>query len=361
MMVGEGAGVLILETLDETRPWLAHGCAWLAGRRREDGEQPMSVLKEFIIPTLGFYPNRNPKLHMFALWYFTILIVTWITLGVTVLGFEQSYAHPITGVATAIAVQMILEWVNARATKRRLRFAGGLANFLNFLPPAIIPGVACAMLIFPNERLWPVAFAAGLSVASKVIFRAPIGNGQTQHIFNPSNIGITATFLLMPSVGAAPHYQFTQDVSGLMRWIIPGIVLIAGIIVHAKFTGRLPLVAAWLFGFVAQALIRVTAFGMPLVVPFIPMTSAAFTVFTLFMIPDPATTPIKPWRQVAFGLAVAGIYGLLFVFHIVFGLFIALATVSALRGISLYVTNLGEWAPRGNTLQTRAASASAGD
>jgi hypothetical protein len=37
-----------------------------------------------------------------------------------------------------------------------------------------------------------------------------------------------------------------------------------------------------------------------------------------------------------FGLAIAAIYGLLFVLHIVFGLFIALATVAALRGISLY-------------------------
>src|SRR5437660_120386 len=189
----------------------------------------MRTLQEFTLPTLGFYPNRNPKLRMFALWYFTILILIWISLGVTVLGFEQSYAHPVVGVTTALAMQIILEWVDARAKNRKPRFSGGWANFLNFLPPAIIPGVACSMLIYPNERVWPVAFAAGLAVASKVIFRAPIGNGQTQHIFNPSNIGITITLLLMPSVGAAPPYQFTQNVSGLMRWSIPGIVLIHGI------------------------------------------------------------------------------------------------------------------------------------
>ncbi len=319
----------------------------------------MSALKEFSLTTLGFYPNRNPKLRLFALWYFTILIVIWIILGVTVLGFEQSYAHPVVGVAAAVAVQIILEWVDARAKGRKLRFSGGWANFLNFLPPAIIPGVACSMLIYPNERVWPVAFAAGLAVASKVIFRAPIGNGQTQHIFNPSNIGIVITFLLLPAVGAAPPYQFTQNVSGLMRWIIPGVVLIAGIIVHAKFTGRLPLVMAWLVGFAAQGLIRSWWFGIPLIVPFTPMTSAAFTVFTLFMIPDPATTPIKPWRQVGFGLAIAAIYGLLFVLHIVFGLFFALAAVSALRGISLYVTNWGGWTQRGTAVPARAVSHSA--
>ncbi len=119
--------------------------------------------------------------------------------------------------------------------------------------------------------------------------------------------------------------------------MVPGILLVAGIYIHAKFTGRLPLVLAWLGGFAAQALIRSAVFGMPLVVPFVPVTSAAFTLFTLFMIPDPATTPIKPVRQVAFGLAVAAIYGLLFVVHVVFGLFIALCLCSACRGVGLYV------------------------
>jgi hypothetical protein len=65
------------------------------------------------------------------------------------------------------------------------------------------------------------------------------------------------------------------------------------------------------------------------------MTSVAFVIFTLYMIPDPATTPLKPWRQVCFALAVAFVYGLLQVLHLVFGLFFALLVVSAVRGISL--------------------------
>jgi len=292
---------------------------------------------EQVITTLNFYPNRNPKLRLFALWYFTTLITIWTILGHTVLGFEQSYAAPIVGVAVCCAMQFLLEWVDARAAGRPARFAGGAIPVLKFVPPAIIPGLACAMLIYPNSRLWPVAFAAALSIASKVIFRAPVGNGQTQHIFNPSNLGITATLILFPWVGLAPPYQFTENVTGIWNWVVPGILLIAGIYIHAKFTGRLPLVLAWLGGFAAQALIRSAVFGMPWVVPFVPVTSAAFTLFTLFMIPDPATTPIKPLRQIAFGLAIAAIYGLLFVAHVVFGLFIALCLCSACRGIGLYV------------------------
>jgi Na+-translocating ferredoxin:NAD+ oxidoreductase RnfD subunit len=192
------------------------------------------------------------------------------------------------------------------------------------------------MLIYANSRFAPIVFAVALSLASKVLFRAPIGNGQTQHIFNPSNLGITVTLLLLPAAGLAPPYQFTENVTGLGHWLIPAVILVTGTIIHAKFTGRLPLVLAWFFGFAAQALIRKLVFGMPLAVPFLPMTSAGFILFSLYMIPDPATTPIKRARQVAFGLSVATIYALLFVVHVVFGLFIALALTSATRGLSLH-------------------------
>jgi hypothetical protein len=70
-----------------------------------------------------------------------------------------------------------------------------------------------------------------------------------------------------------------------------------------------------------------------------PMTSAAFILFTLYMIPDPATSPLKPWRQVAFGLACAVVYGAMQMTHLVFGLFFSLVIVCAIRGISLHIHN----------------------
>lgn len=293
--------------------------------------------RENILTSVIFYPNRNPRLRFFALWYFTILITILTVVGHTLLGFEQAYAHPIAGVATACAVHILLEWVDARSKGRPTRYSGGIVPFLNFLPPAIIPGLACALLVYPNERIWPIAFAAAISIASKVVFRAPVGEGLSQHIFNPSNFGITATLLLFPSVGLAPPYHFTENISGVWDWVMPGVILLTGIYIHGAFTGRLPLVLAWLVAFAGQGLLRSAIFGIPWAVPFVPMTSAAFTLFTLYMIPDPATTPIKPARQVAFGVAVGAVYGTLFVVHIVFGLFIALALVCATRGVALHI------------------------
>jgi len=143
--------------------------------------------------------------------------------------------------------------------------------------------------------------------------------------------------VLFPQVGFAPPYHFTENVTAVWDWILPGVILLTGVIIHGFFTGRLPLVAAWILGFALQGQMRALIYGFPAIVPVMPMTSAAFIVFTLYMVPDPATTPLKPWRQVAFGLAVAMVYGIIQVLHLVFGLFFALLIVCAIRGLSLHL------------------------
>ena len=296
-------------------------------------------MTQMINASLLFYPQGDPARRLAALWMFTGLLSAWVLLfGHAVLGFEQSWSYPLVGVGTAIGVQILLESVDARAKGRPLRFAGSVSNFLNSLPPAIIPGLALSMLIFPGENLWPLAFASALAMASKVLFRAPVAEGITQHMFNPSNLAVAVTLLIFPTtVGLAPPYQFTENVSGLWDWGVPTFVLVSGIVMHTFFTGRFPLVAAWIVGFLAQGQIRAWLFDMPWAVPILPMTSAAFIIFTLYMIPDPATTPIKPRQQVLFGLAVATVYGILQALHVAFGLFFALVLVCGVRGLVLYL------------------------
>src|SRR5436190_15446212 len=144
----------------------------------------MSVKEKPFNTTVLFYPKNNPNLRLFALWYFTILMIVWNVLGHTVLGFEQSWATPITAVLVAMGVSMLLDWIDACVNDRALRFTGSLGDFLNFLPACLIPGFATGMLLYANERLWPVIFAVVLAIGSKLIFRAPVGNGRTQNIFN---------------------------------------------------------------------------------------------------------------------------------------------------------------------------------
>ena len=296
---------------------------------------------EFKNATLNFYPKQNAGYRRFALWYFMTLIVIWHVFGQAYLGFEQSWAHPLTTIGTACLAQIFFEWVDAKANRRKPRYAGGIGNFFNLLPPAVIAGAAVGMLLYPNERITPMIFAALATIASKVLIRFRLPNGQTQHVFNPSNFGITITLLLFPDVvGMAPPYHFTENLVGFWHWALPAFILLTGLFLHSVATGRLPLCLAWIGGFVGQALFRAWLGGNPWYVPMMPMSSAAFIIFTLYMIPDPATTPLKPVRQVLFALAVAIVYGALQLAHVVYGLFIALAIVCLVRGVSIHVYSL---------------------
>lgn len=289
------------------------------------------------VATVALYPKQSANRRLFALWYFTVLMVLWNIAGHTFLGFEQAWAAPVVAVLAACMTQVLLEWVDAKATGRTPRYLGGPANFANFLPPAMISGFACAMLLYPNERLMPFVFASVVSIASKVLVRIRLPDGRRTHLLNPSNIGIVATLLLFPAVGQAPPYHFTENITGMWHWILPGAIMLTGIIVHGFATGRLPLCLAWLVGFFLQGVIRAWIAGDNWFVPLTPMSSAGFILFTLYMIPDPATTPIAPRRQILFGASVAIAYALFQSNHIVYGLFLALTVVCILRGVLITV------------------------
>jgi hypothetical protein len=265
-----------------------------------------------------------------ALRRFALAITILNVLGHTVLGFEQSWAHPFAALLAAYVTEFLLETIDARATRRPPRFAGSPRKFVDFMLPAHISGFAVSMLLYPGDRLMPIVFAAVVAIASKAILRAPVG-AAWRHVYNPSNLGITLTLLLFPSVGIAPPYQFTENLYGWVDWLLPGIIVVTGSLLNGRLTGRLPLVAGWLGGFIAQAAVRSVVFGTPLAAGFVPMSGVAFVLFTFYMVTDPSTTPENRRGQVAFGASVAFTYGALMSLHVVFGLFFALSIVSSLR------------------------------
>jgi enediyne biosynthesis protein E5 len=273
--------------------------------------------------------NRLGGLRRFA-----VAITVLNILGHTVFGFEQAWVTPFVSLAAAYSTELLLEIVDARLAGRRVRFTGGPRRLIDFLLSAHISALAVGMLLYANDRMWPVAFAASAAIASKVIFRVRAGKG-TRHFFNPSNFGITLTLLLFPWIGIAPPYHFTENLVGVGDWVLPGIIVCSGTFLNWRFTKRLPLIAAWLSCFALQALVRHWLFGARLDAAFLPMTGVAFILYTFYMVTDPATTPSGTRAQVAFGAAVAFTYGLLMLNHIVFGLFFALSIVCAVRGLSM--------------------------
>jgi Na+-translocating ferredoxin:NAD+ oxidoreductase RnfD subunit len=272
-----------------------------------------------------------------ALRRFAVAITALNVLGHSFLGFEQSWAQPMVAVAVAYGMELLLELIDARLKGRTPRFIGGPRTVVDFLLSAHITGLAVSMLLYANDRLFPIAFASAAAVGSKVLFRAPVEGG-SRHFFNPSNLGITVTLLAFPWIGIAPPYQFTENVAGPLDWVMPGLIIISGSFLNTRFTHKMPLIGAWLGVFMLQAAFRHFAFGAPIAAAWMPMTGLAFVLYTFYMVTDPATTPSSTRGQMAFGAAVAIAYGVLMMVHVVFGLFFALTIVCGLRGLSLYAT-----------------------
>jgi hypothetical protein len=279
---------------------------------------------------------RLPALRRFA---FAISLLT--VLGHTVLGFEQAWAAPLVGIGTAYAAELLLESILAWQQRRRPRYLGGGAvGAVDFLLSAHISGLAVSMLLYPGERLWPIAFAAAVAIGSKYVLRVPapgLPGGASRHFLNPSNFGITATLLAFSSVGIAQPYMFTEKLNPAGAWVLPAILICAGTFLNGRFTHKLPLIAGWVGGFVLQAILRWGVAGNLPLASLMPLTGVALLLFTFYMVTDPATTPVPAWRQAAFGGAVAAVYGTLLAAHTVFTPFFALTVVSSGRGLTLWL------------------------
>ena len=270
---------------------------------------------------------------------FAIAITVLNLLGHTWLGFEQAWLTPFVAVGAAYLSELATELsINGWA---KARFRGGVRHLVTFLLPAHITGLAVGMLLYTNERFVVVAFAASLAIFSKVLLRVPVPGapaGVTTHFMNPSNLGIAVTLLLFSDwVGVAQPYQFTENVSGVLDWVLPLIIVCSGSFLNWRATKRIVLVLAWLAGFAGQALIRSLASPQDVWTLLEPMTGMAFVLFTFYMISDPVTTPRTRQGQVVFALVTAALYGLLSHAGIVFGLFFSLCLTCAGRGAWMWL------------------------
>ncbi len=284
------------------------------------------------------------NMRLAALRRFATAITLLTIFGLLLLGFEASYAYVLVALAAGYAMELILETLEANIQKRPLRYSGGIVNFIDFLLPAHITSQAVAMLLYPNEQLWVMAFASAMATGSKYIFTLTIGD-KKRHFLNPSNAGISISLLLFPWIGISPPYQYTENFSGAVDWVFPVFFIIFGTFLNARYAKRILLVGAWLVAFAAQGYLRAWYFDTPAFAELEMMTGVAFLLFTFYMVEDPGTTPYSASGQIMFGVSVALMYAIFMMLHIVFGLFFSLFAVCLLRGMYLYVSNLRFFKP----------------
>lgn len=360
---------------------------------------------EHVTPTYGGGAASRPTVKQYkpdqlgGLRRFAVAITVFNLLGHFWFGFEQSYAQPLASLAAAYITQLLLDALQAWAQHRRPGFTTGFGALVNSLLSAHISGLATAMLLYANDRIWVVCFASAVAITSKTLFRMPVGSAKgawplllfqfvlflfllqtgeatshwipisprwmpafrlgvlallvvlvmlippgmpTRHYLNPSNFGITITLLLFPSVGIAVPYQFTENLGNIGDWVVPMVIICTGSFLNTWYTRRIPLALAWVGGFALQAIISSLVLWFstgfcPMAARLSAMTGVAFVLFTFYMVTDPATTPDRTGAQVAFGVLVALVYSLLVMCHVVFGLFVALVIVCVARGVGMYV------------------------
>lgn len=278
----------------------------------------------------------GPNMRLAALRRFAITITVLNLLGRTILGFENSWAQMVVALLVAYFTEITLEIVDAAANKKTPRFTGGVTNFVDFLLPAHISGMAVSMLLYCGSRLLPFAFAAAVAIASKALLTVRVNNSE-RHFLNPSNTGIAVTTLLFPTLAPIMPWQFTENLSSNWGSAFAVIVIVLGTYMNWYYAKRMPLVLAWVLVFALQGELRCLINGLPLIVGLVPVSGVSFLLFTFYMITDPGATPSNWREQVVFGASTAVVYGFLVLAHIGFAFFYALFIVSLCRGILLYL------------------------
>ncbi len=273
---------------------------------------------------------------------FGIAITIFNILGHLFFGFEQSYIQPIVALLTGYTFELILALLDSWVYKTKPKFlGGGVKNFIGFMLPAHITSLAISMLLYTNERLFPLMFAVMVGLGSKALFQITL-SGRKRHFLNPSNFGLTATVVLFHWVTPSPPYHFTENFHGAYNWVLPILIICTGSFLNIKFTKRVPLLLSWVGGFIVFGMIRCLINDMPPYVILIPITGVSFILFTYYMISDPATTPHTTKQQIIFGLTTALIYNIITYNNIVYGIFFALTISCCLRALLLYIGDIME-------------------
>jgi len=251
-------------------------------------------------------PNiRDPRLHLAA------VIISIHFLGQIALGFRVSVPQ----ILVAILVCAVIEvgWT--------LYKTGALV----WPASAMLTGSGVALILRLSDmqsndhwswRGWYVfALVAGLSLLTKYLIRY-----RGSHIFNPSNVGLVAAFLLLGSTRIEPLDFWWAPFDG---WMIAAylIILVGGLLITARLHLLGMSAAFWLTLAVGIGVLAASGHCMTARWSFEPVCGSHFwwvivfspeiLIFLFFMITDPKTTPAGRVARIAFGVAVAMVCTLL--------------------------------------------------
>src|SRR5262249_1448544 len=164
----------------------------------------------------------------------------------------------------AIASSIVMELVLARL------FTGKWPH----LASAYITGISVGILI-RSPALWPYMLCSLISITSKYAIR-----WRGRHLWNPSNLGVSALLFLAPPPVASLSVHWGNAVwPMLVIWFLGSLI-----IWRLK---RFHICATYVVSFLALAAIRSAITGDPFEAAVAPITGPMYQLFIFFMITDP--------------------------------------------------------------------------
>ena len=233
--------------------------------------------------------------------YLSPLLITCILLaGQLSYGILESYTRTLLAIGTSIVAELILS---------RIYFGKW-----PILASAYISGISVGILV-RSPAFWPYALCALLSITSKYVLRV---NGK--HIWNPSNFGIVAMFLLASDTVAGLSIQW-----GNFLWPMLVIWTLGSFIIWRL--RRFHISATYVVSFAMFALLRSWITGDPWRSEMSPITGPMYQLFIFFMITDPKTTVSSKTGQCIVVFFVAAVESVLRLHQVVYAPFYALFAV----------------------------------
>jgi hypothetical protein len=247
-----------------------------------------------VLPTI-----RDPRLHLAA------VIISIHVLGQTALGFRVSVVQILAAILTCAVIEVTWTFINTRS--------------LVWPASAMLTGSGVALIFrvigTENGDYWSwhgwylFAIVAGLSLLTKYVIRY-----RGSHVFNPSNVGLVAAFVVLGSTRVEP-LDFWWAPLGV--WMVAAylIIVVGGVLITRRLHLLAMSAAFWITLAGGIGVVAASGHCMTARWAFAPVCGSRFwwaivmspevLIFLFFMITDPKTVPAGRVARLVFAACVA--------------------------------------------------------
>jgi hypothetical protein len=242
---------------------------------------------------------RDPRLYLAA------VIISIHILGQTVLGFRVSVVQILAAILTCAVIEVTWTFASSRS--------------LVWPASAMLTGSGVALIFrvvgTENGDYWSwhgwylFAIVAGLSLLTKYVIKY-----RGSHVFNPSNVGLVAAFLILGSTRVEP-LDFWWAPFGVWMAAAYLIIIVGGVLITRRLHLLEMSAAFWITLVAGIGVVAASGHCMTARWSFAPVcgsrfwwvivTSPEVLIFLFFMITDPKTVPAGRVARLVFAACVA--------------------------------------------------------